>query len=218
MLNIKKSLLSPDQYFQEEKKKTIIVLHHTAGGPNPLNVIHGWGYNPERVATSYIIAGKPDATNSYKEGDIFQCFEDKYWAYHLGLKTVNNTYLNQISIGIEICNWGQLLLKDGKYLNYINKEVPAEDVIILQEPYRGFKYYHKYSDAQLESVRLLINDICDRYNISKNYNDNMFDVNTTALNGEGGIYSHVSYRTDKNDCSPQPNLIGILKGLIHKTI
>lgn len=215
MLNIKKNILTDDQYYKENKTKKVLVIHHTAGGPNPLNVIHGWQFNPERVGTAYVIAGKEDSTKSYKEGDIFQAFEDNYWCHHLGLKAVNNTFLNQQSIAIEICNWGQLIYKDGKYWNYVNKEVPESEVEHLEEPYRTFKYYHKYSDAQLQSLKELLIYLCDKYSISKEYHSNMFDVNSDALNGDPGIWTHSSYRADKFDCSPQTQLIAMLKSLAH---
>jgi hypothetical protein len=41
----------------------------------------------------------------------------------------------------------------------------------------------------------------------------MWDISANALKGVNGIYTHVSYRSDKNDCSPQFNLIETLKTL-----
>jgi len=34
-----------------------------------------------------------------------------------------------------------------------------------------------------------------------------------ALDGKAGIWTHVSYRYDKSDCHPQPELINMLKTL-----
>lgn len=212
-MNVTKILLTNDQFYDTVQSKKQIVLHHTAGGPNPFNVVHGWQFSPERVATSYVISGKEDSTKKYKEGEIIQCFDDSKWAYHLGLKNTANEKLNQESIGIEICNWGQLILKDGKYLNYVNKEVPATEVVKLEPPYRGFVYFHKYSDKQLASLKTLLEFLTQKYNISTIYHDKMFEVNNEALAGASGIWSHTSYRMDKVDVNPQPNLINILKSL-----
>ena len=41
----------------------------------------------------------------------------------------------------------------------------------------------------------------------------MWDISPNALSGINGIYTHVSYRSDKNDMSPQINLIEMLKTL-----
>jgi len=196
-------MLTDNQYFKEKQFKNQIVIHHTAGGGNAVNVIHGWNFNPERVGTAFVIDGK---------GEVFKAFEPEYWAYHLGLKSGNNLTLNKGSIGIEICNWGQLLLKDGKYYNYVNKEVPSNEVIKLPK-FRGFEYYHAYNDLQLASLKELLNYLCDKFSIDKKYKSDMWDISANALLGKNGIYTHVSYRADKNDCTPQPKLIDLLKTL-----
>ena len=197
-----KFLLTKDQFFDEKCVKTQIVLHHTASGPSAQNVIHGWQYNADKIGTAFVIDGS---------GEIYKAFEEDRWAYHLGLKASNNMRLQQGSIGIEICNWGQLILKDGKYLNYINKEVPASEVVELD--YRGFKYYHAYTDAQIDSVKNLLIVLCEKYGIPKTHFEIMFDVNTSALSGTPGIWAHTSYRTDKVDINPQPKIIEMLKNL-----
>jgi len=196
-------MIKDTQYFKEKSFKNQIVLHHTAGGGNADNVIHGWDFNPERVGTAYVIDSL---------GIVKTAFEDQYWAYHLGLKSISNTQLNKNSIGIEVCNWGQLKKVGDKYLNYINKEVPADQVVQIAK-FRGFEYYHKYNDLQLAALRKLILELCAKYSINRTYNSDMWDISQNALSGKNGIYTHVSYRTDKNDMSPQFNLIEMLKNL-----
>ena len=41
----------------------------------------------------------------------------------------------------------------------------------------------------------------------------MWDISDKALAGEAGVWTHVSFRTDKSDCHPQPELIQMLKSL-----
>jgi N-acetyl-anhydromuramyl-L-alanine amidase AmpD len=197
-------MLKDNQYFKDKQFKNQIVIHHTAGSGKAENVIHGWDFNVERVGTAYVI----DAS-----GLVVKAFEPEYWAYHLGLKSIQNSQLNKNSIGIEICNWGQLVKKtDGKYYNYINGIVPDNEVVQMPK-FRGFEYYHKYNDAQIESVRKLILELAAKFAIPLDYNSDMWDISQNALSGKKGIYTHVSYRTDKNDCSPQFNLIEMLKNL-----
>ncbi len=223
---INRDELTPDQYFPEDCSalKKQIVLHHTAGGSNPINVVHGWQFNTERVGTAFIISGKPSKNDTHKDGEIFQAFGSKYYAWHLAFsKSTNNvpavyhssikeTAIAKASIAIEICNWGQLV-KDtqGNFRNYVNGIIPPDDVVTLATPFRGFLYYHKYSDAQLASVKELVIYLCDKYSIPKNYNADMFDINIKALDGTAGIWTHVAYRSDKNDCVPQPNFIKMLQ-------
>ncbi len=197
-------ILNNDQYIREKTFKNQIVLHHTAGGGIAENVIHGWNFNPERVGTAFVIDAK---------GEVFKCFETEFWAYHLGLKTVSNLALNKASIGIEVCNWGQLIKdKNGKYWNYYKTEVHEDEVVQINK-FRGFEYYHKYNDAQIESLRKLVLELCAKHSIKKDYNSDMWDISKNALAGVNGIYTHVSYRIDKNDMSPQINLIEMLKNL-----
>lgn len=202
------NFLNEDQYFKVKQMKNQIVLHHTAGGGNAANVIHGWNFNVERVGTAFVIDSK---------GEVFKAFEPEYWAYHLGLKSITNSQLNKNSIGIEVCSWGQLLPRkvDGviKYFNYVNKEVPENEVIQLPSKFRGFEYYHKYNDLQLAALKKLVLELCAKFAINKTYNSDMWDISHNALAGKNGIYTHVSYRTDKNDLTPQFNLIEMLKTL-----
>lgn len=197
------NLLDESQYFKSEQLKEQIVIHHTAGSGNAKNVIHGWNFNPIQVGTAFVIDS---------EGVIYKAFEPQYWAYHLGLKTANNVIRNKESIGIEVCNWGQLVEKDGKYYNYVNKEVPVSEVVQLPK-FRGYEYYHAYNSKQIEALRELILDLGNKFGIDLTYNADMWDISDNALSGKNGLYTHVSYRKDKNDMSPQTELITMLKGL-----
>lgn len=214
--------LDNGQFFEEEHPKYQFYLHHTAGNSNPFICIDGWNMNQDRIGTSFVIAGKPkQGETKYKDGDIVQCFSSKHWCYHLGVTKETFTkygikyqVLDKISIGVELCSWGQLTKQpDGNFKNYVGGIIPIEDVIDLGTEYRGYRYYHAYSDAQLNSLRDLIIYICDKYNISKKYNEGMFEVHQGCLNGTNGIWSHTSVRKDKYDLSPQPKLIQMLKSI-----
>ena len=86
-------------------------------------------------------------------------------------------------------------------------------MVTFATPFRGFLHYHKYTDSQLNSLRDLMKKLCVDFSISKIFHPEMFDLNQKALNGEAGIWTHVSYRSDKNDCSPQQNLLSLLTTL-----
>ena len=217
-MDIKKVTFPTSQYFQEEHPKKQIYLHHTAGNSNGERVFSGWASNPERIATCVTISGK--GTTSV-DGQIVQGFSSKFWAHHLGVKQAVFTAakipfqsLDRISIGIEICNWGQLTLKEGKFYNYVNREVPAEEVCTLETPYKGYKYYHNYTDAQIESVKELLLLWNKTYNIPLTYNPDIWDITPRALKGEAGVFTHNSVRKDKVDIYPHPKMIAMLKSLI----
>lgn len=219
--------LSDGQYLKEESPKSQVVIHHTAGNSSPIACAKDWESTKERIATAFVIGGKPKkGDTSFKDGDIVQCYSSKYGGYHLGLKQEVFTEhklpykpLDKSSIGIELCNWGQLTKKsDGSFVTYVNGVVPKEEVVSLDKPFRGFNHFHAYTDAQILALRDLLIYLCDKFNIPKTYNENMWDVNNDALSGKPGIWTHVSYRKDKADCSPQPKLIAMLKTLDQKTI
>lgn len=219
-MNIVQHNFPESQYVREEHPKTQIYIHHTAGNANPFNVFRDWESNSERIATCVVIGGKPGTSREFTDGQIVQGFSSRFWAFHLGLREAtfqrfNLPYrsLDKISIGIEICNWGQLTQRNGKFFNYVNREVPESDVIELDNPHRGFKFYHNYTDAQIESTRQLLLLWKERYNIHLQYNEDIWDVTPRALRGESGVFTHNSVRFDKVDVYPHPKLIQMLKSL-----
>lgn len=208
---IVQSRLKKTQYFQEETPKNQIYLHHTAGGGNAVAVAKYWDTTSDRVATAFIIGSK---------GTIVQCFSSREWAYHLGLKkdifTKNKVAykpLDKFSVGIEVCNFGPLKLKDGKFYTYVNSVVDPSDVTTLDKPYKGHIYWQKYTDKQIDSLRDLVVYLCDTYNIPKEYNEDIWGITPRALKGEDGIFTHNSVRTDKSDIYPCPRVIEMLKSL-----
>jgi N-acetyl-anhydromuramyl-L-alanine amidase AmpD len=194
---------------KHEKKQ--IYLHHTAGGPDALSVAKYFDTKPEKVATAFIIGAN---------GTIVQCFSSRDWAYHLGLKEsifkaskVPYLSLDPISIGIEVCNWGPLSFKNGKYYNYVGGEVNASNVTTLEVPYKKHKHWFTYTDAQIESLRQLVVYLCETYDIPKDYNESIWDIDLDALKGNKGIFTHNSVRKDKSDMYPCPRVIQMLKNL-----
>lgn len=224
MLDVKKINQIPlkdSQYVKEATKKLQIVLHHTAGNSSGPSTIRMWDNDDRgRIATCVTISGKGLSRDTY-DGEICQAFASKFWAYHLGIKPdvfrangVKYQNLDKISIGIEICNWGPLTNKNGKYFNYVNREVPADQVCELSVPYKGHKYYHRYTDAQIQSVKELLVYWNNLWNIPIKYNEeDMWKVSKNALSAVPGVYSHNSYRRDKSDIYPCPRMIQMLKSL-----
>ena len=153
-MNLRQISFPKGQYFEEVVPKTQIYLHHTAGAPNADQVWQWWITDTTPIATCVVVDDS---------GEIVQGFSSKFWAYHLGLKTkhfsvmgVPYKNLDKTSIGIELTNWGQLTQKNGKFYNYVGGEVPASQVCELENPHRGYKYYHNYTDAQIESTKELL--------------------------------------------------------------
>jgi N-acetyl-anhydromuramyl-L-alanine amidase AmpD len=178
---IKQARLKESQFFAELSLKTQIYLHHTAGGGNAEAVSRYWNGNTERIATAFIIGA---------DGLIVQCFSSKHWAWHLGVgqkefkaQGVPYTNLNKTSVGIEVCNWGYLKEKNGHFYNYVNARVPDSMVTTLETPYKGYKHWYKYTDAQIESTRQLLVYLCETYDIPKDYRSEIFGLDKEAFKG-----------------------------------
>lgn len=217
--------LTSKEYVSELHYKKQIVLHHTAGGPRPDFTIGWWQQDAQRVATSFVIGRAATDGEKQFDGAVYRAFPEYLWAYHLGLSSKNSnisaelrTGLNKISIGIEICSYGPLIKKsDGTYRTVVNnKIIPPEDVCDLGEEWRGYQYFQKYTDKQLEACREIVLSMAWYFNIPVediHYDASWFGINQNALNGLPGIWTHVNYRKDKTDCFPQPELIEMLNGL-----
>ena len=212
-----------DQYFAEETSKNQITIHHTVSGPTGKfsgaeGDINSWTSDSARIATHFIIT---------RDGKVWQFFSSKYWGHHIGVKSdfltkqgfkdaaTRNVLLNKASISIEIDSWGILTKNaDGTFNSCYGKPI-SKDIQVQEYPnkFRGGQYFEKYTDAQIQSTGELILFLSQKYNIPLNYNSDMWDVSKSALSGKAGIYTHVSYRNDKSDAAPQPELINMLKSL-----
>ena len=92
---------------------------------------------------------------------------------------------------------------------YVNSvDVPVQH---YPDGFRGFKYFEKYTDAQIRTLGELLLYWNKRYNIPLDYHNDMWRESYSAKIGHSGIWSHVSFRSNKSDCHPQPELIEMLK-------
>lgn len=227
--------LTEDQYGTQYQKKDIIVLHHTAGSENPFYVRDHFQKKPQKVATCYVIGGKGE-----HDGLVLQLFKHtSQWASHLNIwdnfnvfgrsrfdssakNRSHETQMAKRTLGIEVCNYGYLEFLDGEYWFMSRgkkaKAIPAEDVIDYGvKGYRGKRYYQKYTDKQIASLKEIIVQACKYYGIkldkpSGGFTDRWFDYSWDAVRGYQNIISHSSVRS-KSDMHPQPELVKMLNTL-----
>ena len=74
---------------------------------------------------------------------MVQAFPEEGYGWHLG-KT-GSGYMNKHSIGIEICSMGYL---DNEDRTYVGSKVTDNQIITLEEAFKGKLKWHKYSDKQ----------------------------------------------------------------------
>lgn len=195
MPDIKKLPLPLNQYYQGVYTKKHIILHHTAGGSAASSVSH-WASNPDHIATPYIID---------RDGTIYETFDPKYWAYHLGVK--GNTAIEKSSIGIEICSYGAL--KNG--LTYTGKLIPEDKRVAVH--FRGEKSWEAYTPEQIESLAQLIPYLCEKFKITLQTDRKDFWEYRDPSKLPPGIWSHSTVRKDKIDIAPQPAIVEMVYGL-----
>lgn len=193
---IKQLPLKSDQYYQTVYKKTHIFCHHTAGGSAASSIAH-WASNPEHIATPYIID---------RDGTIYETYDPKYWAYHLGVKGL--TSLEKASIGIEICSYGAL---DANGKTYTGKIIPPEKRVKVD--FKGQLFWEKYTDEQIASLKILLPYLIDRFKIPLQSNRKNFWEYQDPAKLPPGIYSHTSVRKDKLDIFPQKELLDLVYSL-----
>jgi N-acetyl-anhydromuramyl-L-alanine amidase AmpD len=216
-MDLIQNTLSANQYMNDIRMMSEIkqiVLHHTCGSSAD-SAVSWWQQTTERVGTNFIID---------KDGTVVQCFDLKYWAYHLYVASKNNSIppqyktfaqdrrLARASVGIELVSAGELTFKNGQFISSYDKVIPKESVVTYEKPFRDFRFYEAYTKAQLESLSQLLQHLSVLLpHIPTKYNDEMWQTNIEAVKGSSGIWSHVSYRSDKSDCHPQKELIAVLK-------
>ena len=81
------------------------------------------------------------------------------------------------------------------------------------KPFRGFYYYERYTDQEIESLWKIIRHWCKIFAIPAKFDTSNFNLNVNAIKGVPGVFSHSNYRADKGDVHPQDELIEMLKAL-----
>ena len=199
--------LGVGQYFAEVFPKDLVVLHFTAGR-TARSAFDSWRNTPSKVATAYIVD---------IDGTIYECFDPKYWAYHLGITGADsaNWKHDKRSIAIEIANVGPLK-QDPANANQLNWWPPsdnkfetkwctkAEVAKYVAAPYRTFQFFASFPAVQITAVSQLVADVCARFAIPK--------VLAPAVQRDvfampffktfSGIATHQNFRIDKTDVGP----------------
>ena len=215
--------LPEEQYLKSPTKKEYLFLHHTAGWNNPYRVVDLWATDTVgRIGTPFIIGGiNPKTGDDSYDGVILKCFDDEYYAWHLGNV---DRYMHKHSIGIEICNFGWVVKKDNHFYTYANTIVDPKYVVDLGFTFRGYRYWQRYSDKQIQVLRDLIIHLTEKHGISTYIGlqerlqhmspKDAFEYFDEAVHGEiKGILSHTSVRKDKFDVFPQDNLVDMILSL-----
>ena len=229
-MDIVKHQLLEGAYYQQQHPKDSIFLHDSGGHFRPDWLIESWGRdrknstNKIRAASAYVIGGLDPSGRGDKQYDgvVYKAFEDDMRSHHLFVKSKSNTFMNQKSIGIEICNYGPLIKTDsGDFYTHTNIKVDKNQTIELESPFRGNRYYHAYTPAQIDSLKNLLLKLAKYYeiNLKRGLQKEIskfgvyggFELSDDALKGGQGVWSHTNVRVDKSGSFPHPDLVRIIQ-------
>jgi N-acetyl-anhydromuramyl-L-alanine amidase AmpD len=210
-------------FFDVEHPKKRIVLHFTAGQlRSDLQALTG---NERHVSTPFVIG---------RNGIIYQLFSSKFWSGHIG-KGIGNTNTgnaqDKITIGIELSNYGYLTEKSGNLETYYSRQkddkgnIGPVDVYCsladtqayskISTPFRSQIFYSTFTDAQYDSLIVLLRYLTVQYNIPREFlsEPQRYQAGNHVLQFNG-IVSHVNYReSGKWDIGPAFDWEKVIKGV-----
>jgi len=150
-------------------KKTNIVLHgslsrtkysFTAAQNTEAHLMQNWNIMADKYAGHYVIG---------RDGTIYSCISEDYWTNHLGSHK-KFSELNKRTISIFLCNELYLEKENSKYYAFgFNKPHNMYKGKVFEYPFMGYNYWADYDETQIDSLGLLLKDICDRQKISASF-------------------------------------------------
>jgi len=198
-----------------------LMLHHTAGWHNPYQTVDVWARdNRGAVGTEFVVGGQ-DVRNgdTTYDGQVVQAFPEGCAGWHIG--NCGSAYMARHTVGIEICNFGQL---NNELRTYVGIKAHESQIASLAFDFKGYTRWHKYSDLQIENLKRLILYIANRDNIdmrkgvcewiAKDGPAAAFSFKQEAYEGKvKGLLVHGNVRKDKFDLFPQQEMIDMLLSL-----
>lgn len=188
-MNIRQRHLSSTQFFRQIWPKKNIVLHHTVSS-NAMSPLRWWAQQKERIGTAFIVD---------KDGTIYEAFEPRFWAHHLGIKSAANSDLNRRSIGIEIVNEGYLFDSPAGP-RWLHANGPLYVGPTEQAEWRGGKLWPVYNPDQVAATAELVGWLLKRFNLPATFAPHLqFDM---RIPDQYTVYAHHNVRIDKTDTHP----------------
>jgi N-acetylmuramoyl-L-alanine amidase len=193
-----------DTYFYKtETKKDKIVIHSTAGYLR--HDVVQLTQKDNKVSVNYVIS---------RDGVIYELFDPKYWAYHLGRGASGGNKVNSsTSISIELCNIGPLSVHGDRLVTSYSTESRKDYYCYLSEneyytkcDYRGYEYFASFPNEQYKALKYLLDYLCDEFDIPYEFVElgKRHDTFTASeAKAFKGICTHVNFRSSgKYDLGP----------------
>jgi N-acetylmuramoyl-L-alanine amidase len=142
---------SPNHSRRKASEITAIIYHYTAGGSQE-GTVKQFQDRASKVSAHYVLG---------RDGKIVQMVPLDQAAWHAGVSKLDAAEaVNNFSIGIEICNFGNLTKKDDKFYDYRGEPYKGPMPI-----HAGGAYWEPFTDAQYKSLAKLTNELLAKYPI-----------------------------------------------------
>jgi N-acetylmuramoyl-L-alanine amidase len=134
-----------------------IVIHYT-GGSSASSAI-SWFENPDSRVSAHIVIAR--------DGTITQMVPFNVKAWHAGPSAYGGrSGFNNFSIGIELDNAGILTRRENGFMAAFGRSYPAGEVVKLKHRNEAFeRYWHTYTEQQIEQTETLCRLLIQTYNI-----------------------------------------------------
>lgn len=188
MIDFNTYQLTENNYHTEIYDKKQIVI----GNTNRRDMLH-------YASWIYRLNGKNKKTAAFtvtKEGVIYQHYDPKYYSDFLGQESDKIT----ISIVLENLGWFRKDSVNNKYIDWLGNYHKKQDEEVLMKRWRNHLYWDIYTNEQLISLKKLVIQLCDTYNINKrSIGCNVFNQDTDLFNG---ITFRSNYYQELTDVNP----------------
>jgi N-acetyl-anhydromuramyl-L-alanine amidase AmpD len=210
-------------FYETAHPKERILLHFTAG--NIRSDLSALSTHNRHVSVPFVLG---------RDGTLYQLFSSKFWSGNIGKGLGNigtGNAEDKKTISIEISNYGYLTERDGNLETYYSRMkdssgrpgpvdvycslLEKEAYIKLPQPYRGQSYYASYSEAQYNTLIILLRYLTTQYNIPRAFlpEPKRYAATPDVLSFKG-IVSHVNYRSDgKWDIGPAFDWKKVIEGV-----
>ncbi len=178
--------LSNKNYYKETYQKTQIVIGHT--GRKKMRHFEAWS---NRKNGNY---KKTTPFTIDTDGKIYQHYDPKYYSDFLDCEQ------DKCNISIILVNQGWLKLNDlNVYVDWLG-HIYSRDIDPIKINWRNQRYWAKYTEEQLNSLKQLIDHLCQNFDINRSVIDNnVYDENVDLFKG---ITFRSNYSRELTDVSP----------------
>ena len=134
-----------------------LVIHFTKGASARSSI--NWLTNPASRASAHLVIGR--------DGSVVQLVEFNRKAWHAGYsRWEDKTRFNNLSIGIELDNYGDLIGGPGKWRTTWGKSVSDDEVIELPHMFDNkVRGWHVYTEPQLTATASVATLLIEHYEL-----------------------------------------------------